>query len=141
VKDRLKRLARIVVNGVKEDDLEPEGLDDMMRAAVDLKNRDILALEFVCLHQSEAMKKAEKWPNEWLMEVQKSWQSSVFERGVAWQKTNSDDLGWKSALSRLQAFGFIVAIPTNLTTNSPGNEPYAIVPEGVNFLQRLKEIA
>jgi hypothetical protein len=33
VQNRLRRLARIVVNGVKEDDLEPEILDDLLRAA------------------------------------------------------------------------------------------------------------
>jgi hypothetical protein len=45
VKDRLKRLARIVVNGVKENDLEPEDLDDMMRAAAELSEPDISLLK------------------------------------------------------------------------------------------------
>src|ERR1035437_10055006 len=34
VESRLKRLAHLIANGVKENDLEPESLDDMMRAAV-----------------------------------------------------------------------------------------------------------
>jgi hypothetical protein len=44
VQNRLKRLARIVVNGVKEDDLEPEILDDLLRAASELTERDIEVL-------------------------------------------------------------------------------------------------
>ena len=54
VKDRLKRLARIVVNGVKEDELDPEGLDDMLRAATQLTNGDISVLKSVAEAQSKA---------------------------------------------------------------------------------------
>jgi len=50
VKDRLKRLARIVVNGVKEGDLEPESLDDMMRAATELSEPDISLLKELYEH-------------------------------------------------------------------------------------------
>jgi len=52
VKDRLKRLARIVVNGVKEGDLEPESLDDMMRAATELSEPDISLLKELYEHHS-----------------------------------------------------------------------------------------
>ena len=52
VKDRLKRLARIVVNGVKEGDLEPESLDDMMRAATELSEPDIRLLKELYEHHS-----------------------------------------------------------------------------------------
>jgi hypothetical protein len=52
VKGRLSRLARIVVNGVKEGDLEPESLDDMMRAAVELREPDICLLKEIYEHDS-----------------------------------------------------------------------------------------
>jgi len=39
--DTTQEVALILANGVKEDDLGPEGLDDMMRAAVELKEADI----------------------------------------------------------------------------------------------------
>jgi hypothetical protein len=140
IESRLKRLAHLLTNGVSNNDLEPESLDDMMRAAVELKDRDVSALKFIHSFQSEIMVKAGKWPDQWLLDVQKSWQSSTFERGVALQKAGSDDFGWRSSLSRLQAFGFIIAVPANSTTNSPGNEPYGLLPEGFIFLQRLKEM-
>lgn len=56
VKSRLKRLARIVVNGVKENDLDPECLDDMTRAAVELSESDILLLGEIYAKQADGAK-------------------------------------------------------------------------------------
>jgi hypothetical protein len=141
VKGRLKRLARIVVNGVKEDDLEPENLDDMMRAAVELKDKDIYALSFICGRQSKILADAVKWPEQWYDNVRRDWQAGGFEHGIALQMAGSDDLDLKSSLSRLMAFGFIVSIPAVKTQNSPGLEPYALLYEGKKFYERLQEIA
>ena len=139
VEARLKRLSRVIANGVREGDLEAESLDDMMRAVVELKDRDVSALEFIHSRQSEIMLKTGKWPDQWLFDVQRSWPSTR-DRWFALQKVQSDDFGWRSSLSRLQAFGFIIAVPPNSTTNSPGDEPYGLLPEGFIFLQRLKEV-
>ena len=141
VKDRLKRLARIIVNGVKEDDLEPESLDDMMRAAVELKDKDINALRFICSRQSKILADAAKWPEQWYDSVRRDWQAGGFEHGIVLQMDKSDDLDLKSSLSRLMAFGFIVSIPPVQTQNSPGLEPYALLYEGKKFYERLQEIA
>src|ERR1035437_3336495 len=64
VESRLKRLAHLIVNGVKENDLEPESLDDMMRAAVGLKDEDIITLSEIYemqihLFSSEFLQKQE----------------------------------------------------------------------------------
>jgi hypothetical protein len=139
--DRLKRLALILANGVKEDDLEPEKLDDMMRAAVELKERDILALGFICSCQSKILADAERWPQLWFDSVRADWQKSSVEQSIKAQLAGSDDIGLKSSLSRLAAFGFIVAIPPVGTANSPGKEPYALLSEGLRFYERLQEIA
>jgi len=140
-KKRLERMALILANGVAENDLEPESLDDMMRAAVELKERDIVALDFICSRQSKILADAGKWPEHWYDNVRKDWQASGFEQSIADQKAGSDDPGLKSSLSRLAAFGFIIAVPPVKTQNSPGKEPYALLREGKRFYERLQEIS
>jgi hypothetical protein len=46
-KKRLERMALILANGVAENDLEPESLDDMMRAAVELNDADVDLLRMI----------------------------------------------------------------------------------------------
>ncbi|MDE3187314.1 MAG: hypothetical protein KGM96_07295 [Acidobacteriota bacterium] len=138
VDSRLKRLAHIIANGVKEGDLEPESLDDMMRAAVELKERDIKALAFIYSRQSEFLSDAEQWPTQWFDNVRRDWQRSGFEEGIAMQQTRSDFVRLKGSLSRLAAFGFIIAVPPADTTNSPGREPFALLADGKAFYERIK---
>ena len=140
-KKRLERMALILANGVAENDLESENLDDMMRAAVELKERDILALEFICSRQSKILEEAEKWPEQWYDKVRRDWQASGFDHGIATQQAGSNGVGLKSSLARLEAFGFIIAVPPVATVNSPGREPYALLHEGQKFCERLQEIA
>jgi hypothetical protein len=139
--DKHTRLARLTINCIFEDDLKPESLDGMMQAAVELNARDILALDFICSRQSKILADAEKWPEQWYDNVRRDWQVSGFEQGVATQYAGSNDVGLKSSLSRLSAFGFIIAVPPVLTQNSPGKEPYALLPDGKKFYKRLQEIA
>lgn len=135
------RLGALTINCVYANDLEPESLDDMLRAAVELKERDIDALAFICLRQAKILVDAEKFPEQWYDNVRKDWQASGFEQSIAAQKAASDDAGLKSSLSRLAAFGFTVAFPPVKTQNSPGKEPYALLHEGKKFYERLQEIA
>jgi hypothetical protein len=134
-KKRLERMAWILANGVAENDLEPESLDDMMRAALELKERDVLALGLICSRQAKILSDAEKWPQHWFDSVRKDWQASGLN-----ESGKSDHVGLKSSLSRLAAFGFIIAIPPATTTNSPGREPFALLREGKRFYERLQEI-
>lgn len=137
---RLKRLALILANGVAKNELEPESLDDMMRAAVELKERDIRALEFICSRQLTILEEAEKWPELWYDKVRRDWQASGFDQGIATQQAGSNDVGLKSSLARLAACGFIIGVPPVNTTNSPGKEPYALLHDGKRFYERLQEI-
>ena len=125
---------------MKEDDLEPESLDDMMRAAVELKELDVKMLQLIALHQPKAVLMEQAWYEHWIIEVRKSWVSKEFQQGMAKLKQISDGIGVRSSLSRLQGFGFILSVPANPTTKPPIYEPYALLPAGANFLQRLKEI-
>jgi hypothetical protein len=146
VKERLKRLARIVANGVKNDDLVPEGLDDMMRAAAELSNVDVAVLEFISSKQLELVSPGYKdaiygWPDAWLREVQMRWQAALRERGKAFAQGEFNAGQWRSSLARLHSLGFVTPVQTNPTTNSPGEEPYGLLPLGQGFLERLQEIA
>ncbi len=134
-KKRLERMAWILASGVAENDLEPESLDDMLRAALELKERDVLTLGLICSRQAKILSDAEKWPQHWYDNVRKDWQASGFD-----ESGKSDHVGLKSSLSRLAAFGFIIAIPPATTTNSPGREPFALLREGMRFYERIQEI-
>ena len=71
----------------------------------------------------------------------KDWQASGFEQGIVTQQAGSNDVGLKSSLVRLAAFGFMIAVPPVITMNSPGREPYALLHDGERFHDRLQEIA
>ena len=77
VKDRLKRLARIVVNGVKEDDLEPESLMTLMRAAAELKDADIVLLGKICDWQESLIRERNLSTTNWFGNVQSYWNEFV----------------------------------------------------------------
>jgi hypothetical protein len=139
VEGRLKRLAQIVVNGVKENNLEPEGIDDMMRAAVELTGRDVRLLERIYTRQRQILADAQKWPMQWYDNVRRDWQAWTVEEAADFRQGTRSFFELKASLSRLAAFGFIIAVPPVGTSNSPGADPYAILLEGENFHKRLQE--
>jgi hypothetical protein len=137
VKDRLKRLARIVVNGVKENDLEPESLDDMMRAAVELTDWDVFVLGKMYESQKHLLSNR-NWSSDWSVEVGNVWTN--------WNRTfglNEDQhLKLRSALSRLQSVGLVAEAQTNFVKDgSLARQAFGLLPEGKKFYERLQEIA
>lgn len=139
VGDRLRRLARIVVNGVRDGDLEPESLDDMMRAAVELKDDDIRALDRLCEEQADILATTGKTHGDlWPDEVRRNWQTHIFDHKIP-GRSGQHYLDWRSSLARLSAFGFLIPVQPVQTVNSPGHEPYGASLQGVEFLKRLKE--
>ncbi|MGA2831721.1 MAG: hypothetical protein ABSE55_01495 [Terracidiphilus sp.] len=135
VKDRLKRLARIVVNGVKEDDLEPESLDDMMRAATELKDRDISVLKALSEKQCTT---GTFYPltshDGTLNRPREVWQALELDRFI----TLANQMEIRSSLERLKGVGFCAEIHT---TDSNWLPRVLVTPLGEKFLLRLKEIA
>jgi hypothetical protein len=142
VKDRLTRLARIVVNGVKEEDLEPESLDDMMRAAVELTEHDVNVLSSVYKMQVHLFSPREVqneyswrinaihslWENRWKNEARSSYQ------GINGMNLNG-------SFARLQSAGLIVSIGTASILYGPTMHDYELLPAGKKFWERLQEIA
>ncbi|HWG18911.1 MAG TPA: hypothetical protein VG225_00175 [Terracidiphilus sp.] len=113
VKDRLKRLARIVVNGVKEDDLSPEGLDDMMRAAVELGEADIRLLEEIYEHPVP-------------MDMNEA------------DKGRTDSAERMGSIAKLQAVAFVQLRTPGFDS---GANIVVLLPNGAKFYERLQEIA
>ncbi len=113
VKERLARLARIVVNGVKEDDLEPESLDDMMRAAAELSETDISLLKE-------------------LYERPSPMNMNETDRG------RTDSAERMGSVAKLQAVAFVQLRTPGLDM---GANIVALLPAGKRFYERLQDIA
>jgi hypothetical protein len=135
-RERLKRLSRIVVSGVIADDLEPEGLDDMMRAAVELTERDIHLLKEIYEAQVWLFRGTPYLSSEWSQEVMGIW-SMKFD-----QLDRPGYLRTRSSLARLQSLGLIAAVETMMARDgSIAHQPFGLLQEGKNFYERLKNIA
>jgi predicted transcriptional regulator len=133
VRERLKRLARIIVNGVKYDDLGSESLDDMLRAATELTDRDIIVLKTVneqqhkvTVYSLESVDGTIKFPRE-------VWQVLDQDKFI----TPSNQMEIRSSLSRLQAVGFGSEIQTMESSWRPR---FLVSPQGEKFLNYLEEI-
>jgi hypothetical protein len=136
VKDRLKRLARIVVNAVKEDDLEPESLDDMMRAAVELTDWDIFVLGK--MYESQKSLLSNRYQSF-------SWSEQVGHIWTDWNRifglNDEQHLKVRSALSRLQSLGLIAEAQTNFVKDgSLARQAFGLLPDGKKFFERLQDI-
>jgi hypothetical protein len=136
VKDRLKRLAHIVVNGVKENDLEPESLDDMMRAAVELKDIDILLLHKIYLSQNPMLGWRNLNSQNWHGSIQGIWRTFVDSGSL----NSNEHLAYRSSFSRLESLGLIQRVE-NAGMYGVGQDLYALLMEGKRFYERVQEIA
>jgi len=139
VRQRLKRLARIVVNGVKEGDLEPERLDDMTRAAVELNDADLTMLEKLYSLWKPLLDRMERarqnirtLPPSLHNEFQNVWHN--FGRSL----NPSEQLGYRGTFARLQSHGMIQQV--TFSNSEIGREPYVLLEDGAKFYERLQEI-
>lgn len=137
VESRLKRLAHLIANGVKEDDLEPENLDDMMRAAVELTDWDVIVLSKMYDSQKQLLS-SRNWSSGWTEQVGHIWTNwnQIFGLG------EEQHLKLRPALSRLQSLGLIAEAQTNFVKDgSLARQAFGLLPEGKKFYERLQEIA
>lgn len=135
VEGRLARLSCIVVNGVIEDDLEPEHLDDMLRAAVQLKELDLQLLSKIYEAQSGLLKFHRALFGQWAQQVAYGWADRFgFLDTEQWK-------GARGALARLQSFGFIQHMTTNVVaTGELRTQPFGLLPDGAQFWERLQKM-
>jgi hypothetical protein len=133
--DRIKRLAQILAGGVAENDLESESLDDMMRAAVELKESDVVLLGKLYDSQSLMLKEKGLNPQKWHGDIQGRWKEFVNSGKL----NPSEHLNYRSSFSRLESAGLIQRI-TSAGDYGVGHEIYALVREGERFYEHLREI-
>jgi hypothetical protein len=137
VRDRLKRLARILVSGVKEDDLVLESLEDMMRAVVELKGEDINLLGALYEWQNPILVEKGMNPDKWFSDIQTAHKNLV-ESGAL---NPREHLKYRSSYSRLESVGLVQAIPSITNHYGVGYDLYALLIEGKALYERLQEIA
>jgi len=113
-------MARIVVNGVWENDLEQESLDDMMRAAVELGDLDICLLKELYERPYDARR-----PFNTYMDM------NEIDKG----RTDVDER--MGSVAKLQSVAFV-------QLRTPGFDMGAslviLLPKGRRFYERLQEI-
>jgi len=138
-KNRLDRMALILANGVAENDLGPEGLDDMMRAAAELKDADLIMLDKLYrlwkpLHDRMERTKRDNHalsPN-FHNEFQNVWHH--FGRSL----NPAEQLQYRGSFARLQSHGMIQQVA--FSNNEAGRESYVLLQDGARFCERLREI-
>ncbi|MGD0154745.1 MAG: hypothetical protein ABSB50_01515 [Terracidiphilus sp.] len=135
-KKRLERMALILANGVAENDLEPESLDDMMRAAVELTNWDILVLGKMYDSQ-KGLLSGRRSSFDWSEQVGHIWTdwNRLFGLG------EDQHLKLRASLSRLQSLGLIAEAQTNFVKDgSLGRQAFGLLLDGKRLYERLQEI-
>ncbi len=141
VKSRLNRLAWIVVNGVKENDLEAESLDDMLRAAVELTDHDLKILGLIYEMQIDMFSPSSlRWDYATRVNnIRSAWTEWWNENRSKYQGTKG--MAFNSSCIRLQATGLIASIgPQSVPLGFSIND-YELLTEGRRFYERLQEIA
>ncbi|MGH9605245.1 MAG: hypothetical protein ACRD3N_06035 [Terracidiphilus sp.] len=136
-KRKLDRLALVLVNGVAENDLEPERFDDMMRAAVELTDWDITVLGKMYDSQKNILSDR-RASHDWSEQVGHIWTdwNRIFGLG------EDQHLKVRSALSRLQSLGLVAEAQTNFVKDgSLARQAFGLLPDGAKLFLRLQEIA
>jgi hypothetical protein len=137
VKDRLDRLAHLIVNGVKEGDLGIESLDDMMRAAVELTEWDIFVLGKMYSSQRHLLS-TRRDSHGWSEQVGHVWA----DWGRIFGIREDQHLKVRSALSRLQSIGLVAEAQTNFVKDGTlARQAFGLLPEGAKFYERLQGTA
>jgi hypothetical protein len=136
---RLKRMALILANGVKDGDLENEPVDDMMRVAVELRDTDLIMLGRLyqlwkpLLDRVDRNRHATSSPPNFHNEIQNVWRD--FGRSL----NPAEQLEYRGSFARLQSHGMIQQV--GFSNNEVGREPYVLLEDGAKFYERLQEIA
>jgi hypothetical protein len=131
-KEKLKRIALILANGIAENDVKPETIDDMTRAAVELSGWDVQILRDIDKLEQDFL----KWPPRQgaLFSIWQEYWNTFNER---YSGRTSQSAG--GALSRLASFGFIYPAQGTSLALSPVSSLYRISEEGKRFIKRIHD--
>jgi hypothetical protein len=137
-KGRIERLAKVAVSGATHRKSDPiERALEFERHAVELDDVDVSLLCLMESYQAPLRNKGIFREDQWLDDVRRSWQEMIRDKG--YQEVSAR--GARSSFARLQARGLAIQIPSVITINSPGTEPYAVLDEGTLFLDYLMTVA
>jgi hypothetical protein len=129
------RLAFLTINCIFMDDLKPETLDNMMRAAVELKDADIVLLERIYKIQVHIIREVTGTDNDRLHRIVTDWTARTKLR----IENGGIELGsCRGSLARLQAQAFIQLRTPGFDA---GAEIAVLLEDGAKFYERLQEIA
>jgi hypothetical protein len=139
IETRLQRLAHIFANGLRCGELEPESTDDMMRAAVELKEADVALLSKIYESQisllNQQLRVPGQSPDGWHGNIQSVWRDFVNHGGLNPQ----EHLSYRSSFSRLESLGLIQYL-NSAGTYGVGRDIYALLAEGKRFCERVSKI-
>lgn len=129
-KTRLRRLASILANSVEADNLDPDTIDDLARAAVELTDWDIQLLNDVRDCDSNV--------NDASGHLFMWWQE--YWRTFATKYPNRTQRAAAGSLGRLQSFGFIYGAEGTSLAASPVSVLYRLSEDGERFLKRIEAL-
>ena len=132
-RDKVLRLAQVVVSGVVSDDDGEEKVIEFIRFASELNETDIQVLKEVHSFQS---KLNPKFKDHWAQGVRRAMNNSVL---LDVNRQPFDDQTVRSACARLQALGLVGQIGGTVSDTSPGETPYAVLDLGREFLSYLMQ--
>jgi hypothetical protein len=128
------RLGRLTINCIFADDLKPESLDDMMRAAVELNEADIVFLERIYAAQILSLNNEELTDARRLEQMIHQWPNEM-PAPVGRETTLSK---YRSSVARLQAHALI---QFRTPGSGQGGELVFLLKDGARFHERFQEIA
>jgi hypothetical protein len=133
-KERVQRIAMILRNAAySEPSPVPDDVEEMMRIAMELGDRDILALSLIAESASG---------NSWADRL--SWQHAwdLFKR-VPWRARAFSDSDVESVCSKLASFGLLARldIPPNQNMTTSMHNGYELLQKGKAFLQFIRSEA
>jgi hypothetical protein len=133
--EKHSRLARLTINCIFENDMKPESLDGMMRAAVELKEADIILLGKIYDVLAKLLDYNQTLSSEWCQQIAAGWSNNFTFLDSPSQR------GSRSSLARLQSAGLIQEVRTMMTpTGELRTHPFGLLPEGKKFYERLQEV-
>lgn len=129
-------LGRLSINCVFANELSPESLDGMMRAAVELKETDIGLLGRIYESQKQVVQQSPSlFSHQWCERVIAYWEHDF-------AREQRDHLAIRGSLSRLQSAGLIVEVRTMAPPDgSLAHQPFGLLPEGAKFCERLQDLS
>jgi len=130
----LKLLSLVIANSVKLNDLNPAALDEMMRAAVELREQDVDLLKKIYDSQEGIIRRGGRDSTNLYSEVQSAWGEFLKSGSLRDVK----QLTYRSSFARLESHGLVQQI--SASQFGIGQEPYMLLEEGAEFIKRIKEI-